>query len=317
MKKIALTSAISNISFSVAALFCTSAAIAAATTATPNVTTAPATEVSADLTRAKKPIFALVAAVGDQFTLVRQKEQVGSNMLDNNTRSVFNTDSNVLNMAVLRGLDTAISRSQPDSERVFITLSAAEMQGVLPQDREAVAIGKVVSALEKMPARMNWEKIIVATPKYLFSERLGMGPKLHGLGVYVQPLKGAKIDLNTADGPIDINPTGQGESDTVNPEDGTKSTSKVYVAPYSYIQVYVLDAKTLRVLEKNARHDFTKLNDPTSTALDVGKSIPLDMLATRITSLIERSAARAVGETEVGVTVTIDEVKPGAAPAKK
>ncbi|NJR72315.1 MAG: hypothetical protein HC782_04640 [Gammaproteobacteria bacterium] len=144
--------------------------------------------------------------------------------------------------------------------------------------REAVAIGKIVAELEKRPERLTWDKIIVATPKYLQSERSGMGPKLHGLGVYVQPLTGAR-SIEGLDGDQDIDVSNQGESDTTNPEDGKKNRSKVYVAPYSYIQVYVIDPKTMKVIEKVARHDFTKLNDPNSTALDVGKSIPLDMLA--------------------------------------
>ncbi|MCA3043954.1 MAG: hypothetical protein ING51_13165, partial [Rhodocyclaceae bacterium] len=124
--------------------------------------------------------------------------------------------------------------------------------------------------------------------------------------------------LEREDGNREIDVSNQGESDTTNPEDGKKNKSKVYIAPYSYIQVYVIDAKTMRVLEKNARHDFQKLNDPNSTAIDIGRSIPMDVLAKSVGDLIERSAARAVGETEFGVSVTIQEVKPVAAtPAKK
>jgi hypothetical protein len=81
------------------------------------------------------------------------------------------------------------------------------------------------------------------------------------------------------------------------------------------MQLYVIDPKTMRVIEKVARHDFTKLNDPTAIAIDVGRSIPPDVLAKSIGALIERSAARAVGETEIGVTVQIEEIKPAAAPA--
>ncbi len=266
---------------------------------------------------AKKPIFALVAAVGDQFTYVRQKQSTGSNIIDNNTRKTVKVESNVLNLAVLRGLDTAMANAQPDSERIFITLNPGSMEDVPPQKREEAALAKIISELERVPQRMTWEKIIVATPKYLQAERMGMGPKLHGLGIYVQPLTGSTLEGQEGNPDIDV--SGQGLSDTTNPEDGKKNQSKIYVAPYSYIQVYVLDAKTLRVLEKNARHDFTKLNDPTSIALDVGRSIPPEMLAKSIGALIERSAARAVGETEVGVSVTIEEVKPAAAsaPAKK
>jgi hypothetical protein len=259
----------------------------------------------------KKQIFALVSAVGDQFTYVRQKESTGSNIIDNNIRRTVKVDNNSLNMAVLRGLDAGITAAHPESEKVYIALSAAEMKNVLPQNREAVAIGKIVTELEKRPERATWDKIIVATPKYLQSERQGMGPKLHGLGVYVQPLTGGSIqDLETG---AEIDVSQQGESDTTNPEDGKKNKSKLYVAPYSYIQLYVIDPKTMKVVEKIARHDYIKLNDPNSTALDVGKSIPIDVLATRMSTLIERSAARAVGQTEIGVAVTITEVKPEAA----
>ncbi len=258
----------------------------------------------------KKPIFALVSAVGDQFTYVRQKENTGSNIIDNNIRNVIKVKNNGLNLSVLRGLETAINAAHPDSELKYITLNHAELDGVLPQNREAVAIGKIVAALENYPDRLTWKKIIVATPKYLLSERAGMGPKLNGLGVYVQPLTGGSIE--GTEGNPDIEVSGQGDSDTTNPEDGKKNKSKVYVAPYSYIQVYVLDPKTLQVIEKIARHDFTKLNDPNSIALDVGRSIPLDVLASKMSELIERSAARALGETEIGVTVTVGEVPPPA-----
>ena len=249
---------------------------------------------------------------------MRQKESTGSNIIDNNIRNVIKVKNNSLNLAVLRGLETGITAANPGSELEYITLNSDEMEGVLPQNREAVAIGKIVAALEKHPNRLNWEKIIVATPKYLMTERAGMAPKLSGIGIYIQPLTGGSIE--GSDGEQNIDVTAQGESDTTNPEDGKKNKSKTYVAPFNYLQLYVLDPKTLRVIEKVARHDFVKLNDPNSTALDVGKSIPIEALATRIGTLIERSAARALGETEVGATVTISEIKPpaaGQAPAPK
>ena len=290
--------------------------VATAVSAAPTPEAGTLTNKPASAAAEKKQVFALVSAVGDQFTYVRQKESTGSNVIDNNVRRTLKAQNNGLNLSVLRGLDTAIGNAHPDSERIFITLNPTELDNVLPQDREAVAIGKIVSELEKLPERAKWDKIIVATPKYLQSERRGMGPKLHGLGIYVQPLTGGSLEGQDGNPEIDV--SNQGESDTTNPEDGKKNKSKVYVAPYSYIQVYVIDAKTMRVLEKNARHDFQKLNDPNSTAIDVGRSIPMDVLAKSVGDLIERSAARAVGETEFGVSVTIQEVKPvAAAPAQK
>ena|GEM_PF-654011 len=307
-----LKSTLSAVSTLTTAVFVSLAAgdISAAANLAPILAPAPTADGGTTAAPQKK-IFALVSAVGDQFTYVRQKESTGSNIIDNNIRSNIKVEGNGLNLAVLRGLDTGITAAHPDSEKIYIALAAVEMKNVLPQNREAVAIGKIVSELEKRPERMTWDKIIVATPKYLQSERAGMGPKLHGLGVYVQPLTGGSLQGENGEQDIDV--SGQGESDTTNPEDGKKNKSKVYVAPYSYIQVYVLDPKTLKVIEKIARHDFIKLNDPTAIALDVGKSIPLDVLASSMNTLIERSAARAVSQTDVGVTVTLEEIKPAAA----
>ena len=266
---------------------------------------APATSLAT--APAKKQVFALIAAVGDQFTYVKQRNRVGSNIIDSNFRKVMKVPDNGLNTAVLRGLDIAIGNANPDSERVFLTLNPVELEGVLPQDRERIAIGKLVAVIEKMPERQNWDKIVIATPKFLFSEREGMGSKLQGFGVYVQPLISASLkgdDFEFLGNEIDS----QSDSDTTTP-DGGRARSKQYMAPFSYIQVYVLDAKTLKVLEKNSRHDYTKLSDPDSTAVNIEKSMTPEFLGTRVTRLIERSAAAALGATDIGTSVQIGDVK--------
>ncbi len=278
------------------------ATIAAHAQAVPaNAAPAPATVPAATKT------YALVSAVGDQFTYVRQKESTGSNTIDNFTRQVIKVPNNALNAAVLRGLDRAVAAKDPDSNRVYITLAQAEMEGVRPQDREAVALGKVATALEKMPEHKKWEKIYVVVPKFLLSEYSGMGSKLQGLGVYIQPLSSAT--LGDTELGVDIDVGTQGESDTTDPN-GEATRSKRYVAPFSYLSLYVLDPKTMTVIEKNNRHDFQKLFDPNSPALDVANTIPTDFLASRIERLIERSASRAVNDKEGPATVEVGEVKP-------
>jgi hypothetical protein len=291
------------------------ASLSFAQTPTNGPTTAPASTTNAPAPA--KQVIALVSAVGDSFTYVRQKRTVGSNVIDNHFRNVLQVPGNGLNVAVLRGLDRGVAVSSPNSERIFITLKAEEMKDVLPQDREAVAIGKIVSALEKMPERAKWSKIIVAVPKFLLSERENMGPKLSGLGIYVQPLgsdsiSGTEVNINGTD--IDNG----SDSKTATPQ-GKVGRSKQFVAPFSYIQVYTLDPKTMQVIEKNARHDYQKLSDPESTALDVEKSLPPEFLAARMERLIERSAARAAGEAEDATRIDIGDVKvvkPDAAPKK-
>lgn len=279
----------------------------------------PAQPASTASAATPKPVrtHALVSAVGDQFTYVRQKEVTGSNVIDNFTRKVVKVPNNILNNAVLRALDRAINTEDPTSERVYITLAPAELEGVLPQDREAAAIGKLVTAIEKMPERMNWDKVYVVTPKFLFSEYTGMGSKLQGFGVYVQPLSSATIqgDGNEFELGQEIDASGFGESDSTTP-DGEGTKSKRYVAPFSYISTYVLDAKTLKVLEKNNRHDFQKLFDPMSTALDVANSIPTEFLAARIARLVERSVGKSVRDIDDKARIEVGDVKPVAKPAE-
>jgi hypothetical protein len=256
--------------------------------------------------------YALISAVGDRFTYVSQKQSTGSNVIDNFTRKVIKVENNVLNSAVLRGLDKALAQTDPTSVRIFMSLEAAELENVLPQDREAVALGKVIAQVEKMPERKDWDRIVVVAPKFMQSEYKGMGSKLSGLGVYVQPLYSATLggSIGPEGASSEVGASEFGGSDTTSP-DGAKSASRRYVAPFSYLQSWVLDAKTLQVLEKNARHDFTKLFDKKSTSIDVWKSIPEDVLAGRILTLAERSAAGSLGAdlsaiVEIGDVTAID-----------
>ncbi len=278
-----------------ALLLCAAAASAQATP--------PASEAAPT---ASRPLtYGLVSAVGDRFTYVRQRRSVGSHIIDNFARKEVKVAGNALNMAVLRGLDQALAESEPDSKRVMMAMSAAEMEGVRAQDRERVALEKMIAALEPMPQRRDWDRIIVVTPTYVFSEHSGMGTKLNGLGVYVQPQESGRLEGEGFS--ADIDPTMQGESATTGP-DGKKSQSKLFVAPFSYLQVVTLDAKTLQVIGKNARYDFQKLFDPNSAALNVENSLTADFLADRIVSLIELSAGRAVNES-YGAKVEVGDIK--------
>ena len=260
----------------------------------------------------KPKVYALISAVGDQFTFVTQKQSVGSNILDNYSRVVKRVPGNALNTSVLKGLDRAVEQRDPTSKRIYATLSALEMEGVRPVDREKVAMGKLLAALEKMPQRLEWDTIIVVTPKFQFSGREGMGTKLEGIGIYVQPLESASLQ----DGGADILGS-EGES-TLTPDGAPGKRSPVYVAPYNYTQTWVFDAKTLAVLETNARYEFQRIYDQNATALNVANSIPIDKLADVLSKFIERSVARGVGESlpsiEIGeikvVTPDTDKPKP-------
>ena len=243
-------------------------------------------------------VYALVSAVGDQFSYVRQRQQVGTN-LEPYSRTVMKVADDGLNIAVLRGLDRVIAEREPASKRVFLSLNPLEMANVPAADREKIAIGKLVAVFEKMPQRAEWDRIIVVTPKFLLPGREGMGAKLQGIGVFVQPLRSARIVGND---PIDIDRDGPPGLETVAP-DNTVNRSKRFVAPYFYTQLWVLDAKTLEVIETESRYDYTRLYDPESGAIDVAKSYTPEQLAVQVEKFVERSSARALREAVPVVTV--------------
>ena len=50
----------------------------------------------------KPKVYALISAVGDQFTIVTLKQSVGSNILDNYRRDVMKVANNGLNASILK-----------------------------------------------------------------------------------------------------------------------------------------------------------------------------------------------------------------------
>lgn len=254
---------------------------------------------------AKPRTVALISAVGDQFTYLRQRQAVGSNM-EPFVRRVVKVANGELDGIVLRGLDKSYSQQDPDAKKIFMRINPGEMENVYPQDREKVAIGKIVSHLQRVD-RTGWDVIIAVTPAYQFSATGGMGSKLEGIGVYIQPLE------NTATTDFDSEVGGMEEATTSNPNDRTKkSKSTTYVAPYSYTQLWVIDPVSLNVITKETSKQHIKLYDPDSTALDVSKQMSVDQLAGHIEGFVERSSAKALKDA-IG-TVTVEEKAP---PTKK
>ena len=281
----------------------------------PLVGGASAQSPAADPNAPKQKVYALVAAMGDQFTFVRQKMGTGT-LLEPYYRNVVKVPNNALNLAALNGLDKAMKEADPNSKRVFLSLNAVEMDGVPIKDREKVAIDKVRAALEKVPQRAEWDKIMVITPSYRQADFDGMGTKLHGFGVFSQPLYSGSFDDGAGGGETEFDAAGStGESGTVAP-DGTKSSSKRYLAPYSYIQIWVLDARTLEIIEKQQRYDNQKLFDPMDTAVDIDKSVSSEYLAKRMVTLIETSSGKVLKQTEVGTRVDIGEIRQVGTPNK-
>src|SRR5664279_4150855 len=170
----------------------------------------------------KPKVYALVAAVGERFSFVHEVRHVDSH-LEPYRRSYVDLSDNFLNRSVLRGLDEAIAKIDPDSKRIYLTLAAAQVENVVPSERESVALSKIVAELEKMPQRLEWDRIIVVTPAYKLLEINGMATKLQGFGVFTEPLTGNRIDLGQ--GKTDF--AQQGREAVATPE-GKAAKSKTY-----------------------------------------------------------------------------------------
>ena len=241
---------------------------------------------------ARPRVHALIAAVGEQFTLIQQKPNVGSHLPPFERVSV-KVEGNKLNRAVLVALNDAIASTDPASKRIFMTLPAATMDGATISEREAFAIGQVVGFLEKMPERLDWDSIVVATPAYKAFQLNGIPGQLAGFGVYYQPLHGNR-DFITGVHDFDEY---LGE-ESVTPENKTVRNLR-FTAPFSFIEIWVLDPKTLAVLDRQRRFDNRKLYDPFSDAVSIRHNISDAVLVKNISSLIMRSVAAAVLHTDI------------------
>lgn len=260
---------------------------------------------------AKPATVALIAAVGNQVDVVRQRESTGSHR-EPFSRKSFAVNGQALNMAVLKGLDQAIEEEEPQAQRVLLAWTApAEVQRQLAsargKAREALVLAALQEHLRAMPARAGWDRIEAILPSYFFESVGGLGRKLAGVGFYVQPLSRGAVspDWGDVDEPVapDVAPEDESDYKIVDPNTGQHVRSSTYIAAYMYFQRVTLDARTLEVLSRKRQLDNVKYADPNSTALDVADQIPLRVMTGKLLDLAERSAYTSVrGKSQVFVT---------------
>jgi hypothetical protein len=237
---------------------------------------------------AKPKVYALVAAVGAEFTMMFEQSHTGTNFSPFKRTSVT-VKNNILNRFVLHSLDKSIEATDPGSKRIFLTLRAADMDKASPSERETIAVNEAIADFRGMPERLEWDRIILATPAYKAFSLNGVPGRIEGLGVFYQPLKGGFIFGN------DLDFFGDGEEATS--PDNKPIRSKRYAAPFSFIEVWVIDAKTLEVLDKTQRFDAVKLFDPFSDAQNITQNVSEEVLMKSLSSLVDRSVEAAVKRT--------------------
>jgi hypothetical protein len=254
---------------------------------------------------ARPKTYALIAAIGEEFTVVTETARVGTH-LSPYRRTTEKIPDNVLNRLALHGLDKAIAAIDPSSTRIYMSLPATKVDRVTPSRRDSAAISAVKAELAKMPQRLEWDRIVVATPAFRALARDGMASKIQGFGVFSEPQcqAGCPTPVNGSDvaaEPLD-------GMDAISSDNKTFK-AKTYIAPYSYIKVWVLDPETLEILDMQQGFDSQKLAEQRHRpSMDVAAW--QNYLAGRIVTLIEMSVSEAILRSEINAPKGSVDVRP-------
>lgn len=258
---------------------------------------------------AKPRVYALVAAIGEEFSVVSEISRTGTHLSPYQRRTSHVPDD-VLNRLALHSLDQAVARADPTSTRVYMALPALAMDGVAPSDREAVALAQIEHAVEALPQRMEWDRIVIATPAYRALELNGLGTKQLGFGLF------AETQCQAGCG--GFRPEDSAKAIAREPPDGVDAITsddqpikaRTFVAPFSYIAVWVLDPRTLAVLDRQEGLDSQKLAQPLEKPLDLSQAEGQKYIAMRIAKLIDLSVGEAVMHSEVALRRGTVEISP-------
>jgi hypothetical protein len=251
---------------------------------------------------ASPKVYALVAALGDQFIVVTGGETTGSHLGPYQRRAVTGAN-NVLDRLALSSLDKAIAGIDPGSRRVYLVSRARFEAKAATED---AAIGNVLAELRDLPQRNEWDRIVLVTPAYRSLESDGMASKLQGFGIFAQTV--CVSDSGIA--PDRISSCSYGFRPPSGPEattpEGERIAANYFAAPFSYVEVWVIDAKSLVVLDRHQSFEHIKLWDPKSQSLD----LPKEFLARSFINTVEAAVRDAVLHTELRGTVELPEGRP-------
>jgi hypothetical protein len=264
---------------------------------------------------------ALVAAIGDRVDVVRQLK-LSSGHAEPYARKTLQVSGQALNYAVLRGLDKALTEDEPEARHVLLQWDmpadvADRLARARAGAREDILIAALVQHLGGLPERQGWDRIEVIVPAYNDLETQGLGTKLNGIGVYVQPLARQDFDADgIAEGSAGIvTSEADGDYRTVNPRTGETAHASTFLAPYMVFERLSFDARSMALIKRERHVDHTKYADPDSTALDVGSQMSGAALIGKLVESVERSAYRSIRPVTNEVTVTEPKAVPTPASA--
>jgi hypothetical protein len=257
---------------------------------------------------AKPRVFALVGAMGDVFMSTDEVVRTGSH-LPPWRRTAIDAKDNVLDKLVLAGLDQAVAKMEPASKRIYFAVNPPRVAtNSTPMDE--VGRDAALAYLKDVPDRDTWDRIVIATPGFRVQAEDAMPGRTQGFGVFMQPLCQS---LSGACGMSSIGQLGDGLSaggETVKTPDGRTIQANQFVAPYVYLKIWIVDPKTLAVIDSQEVFEYQKMWNPDSDSLDMSQMIPKRVMATQIVELASQATQDAVKRSELRGQVDVKEHGP-------
>ena len=250
------------------------------------------------------PVVALISTLGDQLSIVKQRGR-RARSVDEFSRRTLSVDPQLLNMAMLRGLDAALAAEEPGSRRIMLRWSPnpslqAQLKEASFEARDALVLAALQERLSQIPQRAEWDRIEAILPRHAWDTREGMPNRIGGIGIYVKPT-GNQWELLDDDGIDRKKDYADPELTTTNPRTGEQQKDSAYVAPFISFERVTLDAKTLAVIARKPQFSHTKYSDPNSKSIDVIEQVQPAEIVTQLQQLVEQAAYRSVrGAVEVG-----------------
>ena len=219
--------------------------------------------------------YAVLSLIGDKISIVGHETTVGSN-IDRNRRETRTVDGHALDTTAVLAASDAINRFDPRATIVMLSSSDPalyELQNELfePQDRSRALLASI-----KEPAQSQNATHLVLITKHrsdallrLANQSVGSG-KIEGVGFY--------LDATLRTRRTDTHASGSG-----------------FLAPFAYIKITLVDAKTMAVIREQTVEESTTL----STARAEGSLNPADVLTpaqktAALQGMIRRAIARGV-----------------------
>jgi hypothetical protein len=228
-------------------------------------------------------------------------------------REAYRIDGNTLNRLVLQGLDRAVASLDPDSRRLYLSMDPVWDTRYRRGRRDNLP-DSVLAEIRKMD-RSGWDRLLVAVPAQRVEDGAGLGKRMQGLGIYVQPLCQSDTGWGGRIGSCEngFRPVSGPEAHTPKGENLAAST---FVAPYSFIEVWVLDPRTLEVIDRTTQYTHRKLADDSGHVTGILAGFHDDFLATQIVQVVQSAARDAVEDAGLRGKVQVHEKGP-VSPARK